>query len=493
MKKLAERFKNSSLPIALKWSLLIVTFITLAMSALGWFLIHQQSEFHTIQNRQLGNALANQLARASSEPLLAQDELALGILVQNKEHEQLILGMQIFDKAGQLRAHSGVTPISDIRSLLEKKWLKQEQQQNHFTWQTDSIQAITFYSPIEYQGVTAGMALVTVDHRPLNAQLAQTRQVLISTTVGIVIVSIVLVFPLGFRMFRPVQELVEIGSSVSADTPPPNIRSARRDEIGRVLDSFHALAGGMEQKKKVEDAFSQFLSPSIAKQVLSQPKGTQLGGETVHGSVLFCDVVGFTEISEILSPTEVGELLNEYFRHFSIAAESCHGTVDKFIGDCIMILFGVPDEDKNHGLHAVTCGVLIQQISQRISEERQKQGLPTVEFCIGINSGDMLAGNLGSEGRMQYTVVGDVVNIASRMCTLSNPGGVLIAQETLDEPGLRAVTRHTELGAVNVKGRNQPVYPYDVDLNHFIRQSDIEAYFDEVSLDTNHFQRELFE
>jgi adenylate cyclase len=474
MKALADKFKNSSLPIALKWSLLIVSFITLTMSALGWFLINQQSEFHTLQNRQLGNALANQLAKAASEPMLAQDDLALGILVEKTGDEPLIIGMQIFDKEGNLRAHSGISPISDINSLLAKDSFPE-----HLNWQTDSIQAITFYSPIEYQGVTAGMALVSIDQLPLEAQLSHTRRVLISTTAGIVFISILLAFPLGYRIYAPIKELVDIGNTVSANTPPPNIRSERRDEIGRVLDSFHSLAGSMEQKKKVEDAFSQFLSPSIAKQVLSQPSGTQLGGKTVNGSVLFCDVVGFTEISEILSPTEVGELLNEYFRHFSIAAESCQGTVDKFIGDCIMILFGIPDNDDNHGLHAVSCGVLIQHISKHITKHRQKQGLPTVEFRIGINSGDMLAGNLGSEGRMQFTVVGDVVNLASRMCTLSDTGGVLITQETLDQSGLRSVTQHNALGAVMVKGRNQPVYPYAIDLNHFIRQSDIEDYFKE--------------
>ena len=121
--------------------------------------------------------------------------------------------------------------------------------------------------------------------------------------------------------------------------------------------------------------------------------------------------------------------------------------------------------------------MLIQQISKRISKLRKAKDLPTIKFRIGINSGAMLAGNLGSEDRMQYTVVGDVVNIASRMCSLADEDGVMISQETLDEPGLAALTKHEALGAVNVKGRSQPVYPYVIDCNHFIRQSDIEEYF----------------
>lgn len=475
MKTLIDRFENSSLPIALKWSFLLVLFIAIAMSTLGWFLINQQSEFHNVQNKQLGNALANQLAKAASEPMLAQDELALGLLVQNKAQEQLVIGMQIFDKDGQLRAHSGVSAISDIKSLLNQNTLP-----NHFEWQADSIKAISFYSWIEFQGVTAGVVLVTIDQRPLELQLLQIKNILIGTTIGIVVISIIIAFPLGYRIYAPIQHLADMGRTISADTPPPVIKSKRQDEIGHVLDSFHSLAGGMEEKRKVENAFSQFLSPTIARQVLEQPSGTLLGGETALGSVVFCDVVGFTEISENLTPSEVSNLLNEYFKHFAVAAESCHGTVDKFIGDCIMILFGIPEMDKNHGLHAVSCGVLIQQISKRITSQRQKLNLPTVEFRIGINSGDMHAGNLGSDDRMQFTVVGDAVNLASRMCTICEPGEVLITRETLEQPGLRALTQYQALGAIMVKGRNQSVYPYHIDLDHFIRKSDIEEYFNEL-------------
>ena len=482
MKTLIDRFENSALPIALKWSFLLVFFITIAMSTLSWFLTNQQSEFHDLQNKQLGTALANQLAKAASEPMLAQDELALGLLVQNKAEEQLIIGMQIFDKDGQLRAHSGVSAISDIKSLLTQNKLP-----NHIEWQADSIKAISFYSWIEFQGITAGVVLVTIDQRPLELQSTQIKHILISTTSGIVIISIIIAFPLGFRIFSPIQQLVEMGKTISADTPPPTIKNKRQDEIGHVLDSFHSLAGGMEEKRKVENAFSQFLSPTIARQVLSQPSGTQLGGETAFGSVLFCDVVGFTEISESLTPSEVGNLLNEYFKHFSVAAKTWHGTVDKFIGDCIMILFGIPDKDENHGLHAVSCGVIIQQISKRISSQRKKLGLPTIEFRIGINSGDMLAGNLGSDDRMQFTVVGDAVNLASRMCTICDPGEVLITKETLDQPGLRAITQHQALGAIMVKGRAKAVYPYLIDLNHFIRQADINDYFTEIFPESNSF------
>ena len=475
MASLTTRFDNSSLPIALKWSVVIACFISLAMGLLSWFLINQQNDFHQQQNQVLGRSLVNQLARAASEPILAQDDLALSILVQQEGKEKLIIGMQIFDKEGKLRANTGISAIWDIRSLIEKK-----SSPNQLVWQTPNTRAITYYSQIKYQGTTTGLALVTIDRKPLETQLSHITNTLILTTLGLVFVSILISFPLAYRLFSPIQQLVDVGNTLYVEGAKANKKSERKDEIGRVLDSFHSLADGMEEKRKVESAFSQFLSPSIAKQVLSAPQGTQLGGKTIHGSVLFCDVVGFTEISENLSPKEVGNLLNQYFSYFSVAAQSCQGTVDKFIGDCVMILFGVPDSDQQHAIHAVTCGVLIQKIANKINLQREQDGLSVVQFRIGINSGDMLAGNLGSEERMQYTVVGDVVNLTARLCELCDPGEVLVTQETLDQRGLRAITQPHSLGAVQVKGRKKPVFPHFIDMDHFIRQSDIDIYLEQV-------------
>jgi len=476
--KFSERFEYTSLPIALKWSVIIACFITFAMGILGWFLIEQQADFHQQQNKILGSSLVNQLARASSEPLLAQDDLALSLLVRHEEKEKFIIGIQIFDKEGTLQATEGVSAIWDIRTLLNAA-----PDNNSLRWQTPNTKAISYFSVIKYQQLPVGIALVTFDRKPLDAQQTKLTNVLITTTVLLVIFTILLAFPLAFKLFSPIRKLVEAGDALTTDNLTGLTIVERKDEIGRVLDSFKSLADDMETKKKVESAFSQFLSPSIARQVLNQPKGTELGGATIYGSVLFCDVVGFTELSENLAPTEVGKLLNQYFKYFSIAAETCNGTVDKFIGDCIMILFGVPEVDEQHGVQAVTCAVLIQKISEQINASRKAAKLPIIQFRIGINSGEMLAGNLGSAERMQYTVVGDAVNLSSRICDLCEPEQIFVSRETIEQPGIRSITKHQSLGPIQVRGRKQPVYPYNIDIDHFIRQSDIDAYLRHIFFD----------
>lgn len=466
MKNLTKKLENSSLPLALKWSLVIACFVSVVMGLLGWFLIDQQTNTYRQQNDILGRTVVDQLALASGEPLLAGDDLSLQVLVRQQEKTALILGMQVFDLKGKIMASAGISPIGDVLSLT-----RPDERNVQLPWKTPYVNAVSFISHIVFKDVTAGFAVVTIDQGPLERQLSALTGALITTTLGLIALGAMLTFPLAHRLCRPIYQLVKVGEAIdSGDTQTP-ITLGRKDEIGRVLDAFQHMSDGMKKKQEVEQAFSRFLSPTIAHQVLNQPEGSELGGITVEGSVLFCDVVGFTELSEDLPPQAVGALLNQYFSYFSIAADSCNGTVDKFIGDCVMILFGVPESDSSHGLHAVTCAVLIQEIAARINHQRDKEGLPLVQFKIGINSGQMLAGNLGSTERMQYTVVGDAVNLTARICDICTPGEILVTDDTLSQPGVTSLVKVTPKQTVSVKGRKQLVTPYLVDSDSFLAES----------------------
>jgi adenylate cyclase len=361
--------------------------------------------------------------------------------------------------------------IGDILSVM-----RDNGSQGQLHWQTANMDAISFFTHVVYQDLTVGTALVTIDQDPLEIQLQSLTRALVTTTLGLILLGAMLAFPLAQRLYRPIHQLVKAGEALGRDHRLEKLQAGeRKDEIGLLLGTFQHMADGMEKKREVEDAFSRFVSPSIAHQVLSGPEGSSLGGVTTEGSVLFCDIVGFTELSEYMQPQEVGELLNQYFSYFSIAADSCRGTVDKFIGDCIMILFGVPASDESHGLQSVTCAVLIQEIAIRVNLQRKKQALPIVQFRIGINSGTMLAGNLGSKERMQYTVVGDVVNLSSRLCDLCAPGEILVTQETLNQSGIDAVIEAHPKKTVQVKGRRQPVTPYAVEAEGILRDPRVQA------------------
>ena len=229
-----------------------------------------------------------------------------------------------------------------------------------------------------------------------------------------------------------------------------------------MVESFHRLATGMADKQKLEKALSPHVSPDISHRLLDDPGSQRPGGTAVEGSVLFCDIVGFTRLSETLGLEETAELLNQYFGYFALAASSCQGVVDKFIGDCIMVVFGIDGADSQHSLHAVTCALLMQAAAARINCRRRHLGKEDVLFRIGINSGKMLAGNFGGIDRMEYTVVGDTVNLAARLCGEASPGGVIVNESTRAEPGVASAIVLGNSREISVRNRRCPALVHEV-------------------------------
>lgn len=202
---------------------------------------------------------------------------------------------------------------------------------------------------------------------------------------------------------------------------------------------------------------------NVAKHMLSNIDQVKLGGETVTASVLFADIVGYTALSEKLSAAEIAELLNDYFSYISDAAKLCGGTVDKYVGDCVMILFGVPEQDPRHAFHAIYFAVLLKNLIERLNTQRLWMGKIPIQFSIGINCGPMLAGTMGSKNRMQYTVLGDAVNLASRLSGVAEAGEIIVSEEMLQQP---MVSDYVEIGgyqSVTVRGKDKPVATYCVD------------------------------
>lgn len=463
---LSERLGHFSdtLPLALKWSVIIACFVSVVMGSLGWYLISQQTDSFRKQSELLGQVVADQLSGAASEPLLAGDSLTLKVLVSQQKKHELISGMEIYDLKGKLQASAGVSAVANIKEIIAAPSSRQEPD-----WQVNEIESVSFFSPIRFNKVNTGLVVVSMDRRPLEQHLETLTSALLTTTFGLVLVGILLAFPLAFQLAKPIDNLMKVGEALDSEHSAVEFSgNVRKDAIGRISSTFSRMGKHLDKKKRVETAFSRHLSPSIAREVLDKPEGSALGGTLIEGSVLFCDIVGFTEMSENMSPRDVGDLINQYFSYFSYAAQSCHGTVDKFIGDCIMILFGVPEVDESHGLNALTCAVMIQDIAKRINDRREKEGLGIVEFRLGIHSGEMLAGNLGSEERMQYTVVGDTVNLAARMCSHCKPGEVLVSESVVNHASVTTAVHAFAMEPISVKGRRQTVVPYSIRLQNFV-------------------------
>jgi adenylate cyclase len=216
------------------------------------------------------------------------------------------------------------------------------------------------------------------------------------------------------------------------------------------------------EKRRVKRLFSRYVSKDVYQQLLASPDGAKLGGVRRNMSVLFSDIRGFTAVSERGAPEAIVTQLNQYFSAMVPIVFANQGTVDKFVGDMIMALYGAPLDDPDHADHAVRTALAMAEELARLNGQWAADGMPSLDIGIGINSGDMVAGNLGSESIMSYTVIGDNVNLGSRLESLTRNFQTRII---ISESTRTALNGHYEihpLGEVTVKGKSVPVKVFEV-------------------------------
>jgi adenylate cyclase len=216
------------------------------------------------------------------------------------------------------------------------------------------------------------------------------------------------------------------------------------------------------EKKAVRGAFQQYMAPEVIAQVLDRPELLRLGGEEKRLTAMFADIRGFTSLSEGLTPTALVDLLNEYLNEMTEIIFSHQGTLDKYIGDAIMAFWGAPLETPDHAERACSAALGMSVAMERLQDRWEKQGRPRIDIGIGINTGPMLVGNMGSERRFNYTIMGDDVNLASRLEGVTKQFGtrLIISQTTWEDVRTKMVTR--ELDLIRVKGKKKPVAIYQV-------------------------------
>jgi adenylate cyclase len=216
------------------------------------------------------------------------------------------------------------------------------------------------------------------------------------------------------------------------------------------------------EKRVVKKLFGRYVSKDVYQQLLSNPDLAELGGKRREMTVLFSDIRGFTSVTEKGDPEALVAQLNEYFSRMVAVVFRHHGTVDKFVGDMVMALFGAPLDDGDHAEHAVAAGVEMVGELGDLNRKWAAEGLPTLDIGIGINSGGMIAGNIGSAAIMSYTVIGDNVNLGSRLESLNKEYRTRIIISDATRSRLHGNYEIRPLGDVVVKGKTRPVAIFEV-------------------------------
>ena len=446
------------IPIAFKLALVMTLLLVLGMASLGLFITDNQNRLIRTQLHDFGNTMALQVAKLASEPILSENSLNLRMLTSNLGQDEKILGAGIYSLDGELLSATGIQPgLPDSpfssAGVISRPWF----------WHTadgSPERLISFIAPATYQSVRVGSVVVTLSASQMDQAASTARSAIIYATLAMTVLASLLAYWLSRRLSLPIHHLMEATRAIDRGDLATRIDQQRNDEIGFLFEGFNNMAAGLLRKSQVEQVFSRYVSKNVADKVLANLDEVRLVDRPIEATVLFADITGFTAMSEKLQPSQVSELLNEYFSYISHACSLYGGVVDKFIGDCAMLAFGVLEEDTDHAFNAASCAVLIQQLAAQLNEQRRAEGLPEVHFRIGINCGAMLAGNLGSDERMEYTVVGDAVNLASRLCSEAQPDQIIIRKQlfTMLEPRIIAQAERT----LSIRGKSAPVGIYSV-------------------------------
>jgi adenylate cyclase len=219
------------------------------------------------------------------------------------------------------------------------------------------------------------------------------------------------------------------------------------------------------EKKRVRDAFSRYVAPEIVKEMLSHPDKLKVGGEKREITMFFSDVRDFTMISERLTPTDLASFLNFYMGRMTDILFESGGTLDKYIGDAMVAFWGAPLDMADHAYQAVRGAQLMLEALPEVNKEFEKKKLPKVNIGIGLNTGEVTVGNMGSNKIFQYTALGDSMNLASRLESLTKEYGVnlMISEFTLGKLGDKAREfRIRPLDLVQVKGKSEAVKIFEV-------------------------------
>ncbi len=305
--------------------------------------------------------------------------------------------------------------------------------------------------------------ITTISEKSVYAVINRTTFRIILFSLAVFFLAIILIRIFSKGITNPIKDLVEASAEIERGEFELDIKPRSHDEIGLLTESFVQMGKGLAEREKLMVSFSKFTNKTIAKKAASGE--LSLGGETRNATVFFSDIRSFTAMSEKMQPKEVVEFLNAYMTRMEDCVNKTGGVVDKYIGDAIMAVWGAPESSGSaakDALNAVTAALMMRDSLADFNRERSARGLPRVRIGCGINSGPVVAGQIGSEERMEYTVIGDAVNLASRTEALNKPFAtdVLITENTYRLIRDRVIVE--EMPGVHVKGKTDAIKMFAV-------------------------------
>ncbi len=466
-----RRFQRSLLlrlriPIFIKLAGLSTFLILIIILTISFFMLGQQKKQFTDQLVDLGQSMARITAKNAPDKLLGEEDLALFQLLNDMAANEQVVYALITDNNNIIKAHSRIEEAGKPYSLPGGiRPFREEGDVKTSIIDHNGKELLYFETPVTFQKLKIGVVRLAISQEEILKSIRRGKIYTIVLTVVITFAGILLSLGLSMYFSAPIAKLRVSAKALGSGQLSNRVGIYRNDEFGDLALAFNRMAEDLELNEKVKSSFGRYVTPEIMDMILKNPDSHWKKGSKVEASVLFVDIRGFTSLSEGKPPESIVDLLNEYFSKITESVIKHGGHLNKFIGDEAMAIFGAPVSNPGHAEAAIKAALDMREEMKQF-DKKKDMGDVDIQVGIGINSGEMLAGNIGSQKKMEYTVVGDNVNVASRLTSMAKPGEILISGQTYALIRDNISVKVERRGMAAVKGKKIKIDIFNVqDLN----------------------------
>jgi class 3 adenylate cyclase len=458
------------MPLRFKIALFVVLLTVIVTVGAGVFITHRMETSLRREIELRGEALARNLSANVEDPVSQGDDLYIARFATDAMANEGVVYAVVVDEEGAIVGYRDATheeftqflgeryaPPAGVRPLGDREFFSQRYEAAEWGPLYDVAVPITLAGQ-----KMIGEVHVGISQEPVTNAVFKTRVTIGAISAAALLAGLIGSFVLGGFITGPVARLTRGVRKLQQGDWAVRVRATTKDEVGLLTRAFNEMAQSLGEKELIKDAFSRYVSHQVAELILEAPDEylSTLKGRRMDVTVLFADIRGFTPLSEKLAPEEVVALLNDYLTHMTEVIFRHEGTLDKFLGDGLMAVFGAPVSQSDCTLNAVRAALEMRTRLQDFNLARQIGGQAPVRVGIGINFGEAVVGNIGSRERMDYTVIGDTVNVAQRIQAGASSGQIVLAEDAYRRVAERVEAR--PLGRFQLKGRTRELELFEV-------------------------------
>lgn len=452
----------------MKWKLRTKYITSFLISFLPVFLLLNLFIYNYMKSK-LFNEKWNSMATLAENSALISEEFLIGTDIDLLSLQQILTNIKkntgvietyIINKKNKLIAHQNIEFLRNEKrkriNINNNEKMIDQKNSTVYKYKNNYLVRAPIYDTTNFDNkkIIAYLDIVFSKKNILKIINEVLLRTVVLSFLGLLIITILVMIMVTF-IIKPIKRLHKGVEKISQGNYDTEVDKTTKDEVGDLTVAFNKMAQNLKEKELVRNMFSKYLSPDIAEYILDNPEELELGGEDRELTIMFTDIRSFTSLSENFPPHDIVKLLNSYFTKMVEIIFNHKGTLDKFLGDGILAIFGAPIHYENHALNSIKAALDMIKYMESYNKDRIGWGLDPIHIGIGINTGDAIIGNIGSQQRAEYTVIGDTVNTASRVEGLTKKNEILISKSTFVK--VKEHINYRYMGKMKVKNKKEPL------------------------------------